>query len=478
MSTDPTYQYTIEDIRRYLSGSMSPAEMHDMEKAALADPFLADALDGYRTARPGVADIHLNEIRSRISGQKAETTRQTPVVALHKTKWWRGLAAAAVIGIMAAGAWFFMRPDRTTTSHIAKQEPLTAPPAPQPPADAATVQNESIKDTSIATQQLPVAPLKRNTAAQLPAATANASLKAKKTAPAAFAPAPMAAETEAIAGDKAIVADVPATKAASQPQGSLPPANATTTNQPLRIRGINAPVNTPRANSAAKELSSSWGGPIGATAKAARAPAEKGFMMAGNSEPYYIGKITDKNGNPIPGVTITTSQNRSTFSNVDGSFRLPAQDSAGSLAFAAPGYEYKMQNLLAGKVAGIQLAEADNSLNDVVVVSYGQQKKRDLSGAISSYKVDTLPYKESPYPQGGWDSFYNNLTSEMGVNKGNASKELHLRFTVENGLPEKFTVVKTPDEATAQKAISIIKKGPKWKTSKRKKKVDLKMKVD
>ncbi|MCD2422225.1 carboxypeptidase regulatory-like domain-containing protein [Niabella pedocola] len=459
MPTDPTYQYTIEDIRRYLSGSMSPAEMHDMEKAALADPFLADALDGYRTARPAVADIHLNEIRSRISGQKVEPGRQTPVVALHKTKWWRGLAAAAVIGIMAAGAWFFMRPDNSTTSHIAIQDARTAPPATKATADTAAAQDDHLKDTAIAMQQLAVTGRESHTSKPLPAT--------KKTVPPPAAPALQAAEEQIAAADAVVVPALPAKAMANLPKDSHFSANARTNNSMLRIRGVSSLKKAPSEN-----LGAGWEGPIGATGNLS-------FVAAKNEEPpYYLGKVTDTSGIPIPGVTITTSQNKSTVSNVDGSFRLPAQDSAGSLAFTAPGYKYKMQQLLSGKVAGIQLTKTDNALNDVVVIGYGQQKKRAVIGSISSYKVDTLPYKESPYPQGGWDSFYNNLTNEMGINKGNASKELHLRFTVENGLPEKFTVVKTPDEATAQKAISIIKKGPKWKTSKRKKKVDVKMKVD
>ncbi|MCF3108516.1 hypothetical protein LL912_06980 [Niabella sp. CC-SYL272] len=445
MPTDPTYQYTIEDIRRYLSGSMSSAEMHDMEKAALSDPFLADALDGYGTATPAVTDMHLNEIRGRISGQKVETTRRAPVVALHRTKWWRGLAAAAVIGIMAAGAWFFMRPDAATTGQIAGNTPLVTAPVSRPSTDSATVQSDRLANTAVESQQLP--PTAAEKKAQQPDI-------AKKSDIRPNAPLPQAAAASTAVADNAAAAPALEEAAAIQPAAPTPQATAlNAADSPIRIRGVRSMTKT--------------------------APAkENGFMMTGPLEQYYIGKVTDKSGIPIPGVTITAPQNHSTISNVDGSFRLPAQDSAGNLAFTAPGYMYKMQQLMAGKTAGIQLSQADSSLSDVVVVGYGQQKKRALTSTISSYKVDTLPYKESPYPQGGWDSFYNNLSNEMGINKGNASKDLHLRFTVENGLPEKFTVLKTPDEATAQKAISIIRKGPKWKTSKRKKKVDVKIKVD
>jgi hypothetical protein len=42
-------QYTAEDIRLYLEGKLTPAEMHALEKAALHDPFLADAIEGMRS---------------------------------------------------------------------------------------------------------------------------------------------------------------------------------------------------------------------------------------------------------------------------------------------------------------------------------------------------------------------------------------------------------------------------------------------
>src|SRR5580698_1120684 len=40
----PTWSTT--DIQKYLNGEMSAREMHDLEKTALDDPFLADAIEG------------------------------------------------------------------------------------------------------------------------------------------------------------------------------------------------------------------------------------------------------------------------------------------------------------------------------------------------------------------------------------------------------------------------------------------------
>jgi hypothetical protein len=55
--------YTAADFERYYAGTMKAAERHALEKAALDDPFLADALEGYRLTPTPVADMQ--KIRAR-----------------------------------------------------------------------------------------------------------------------------------------------------------------------------------------------------------------------------------------------------------------------------------------------------------------------------------------------------------------------------------------------------------------------------
>ena len=57
--------YTADDIMRYHSGLMPETEMHALEKAALEDPFLADALEGYLNT--SIPKEDLAEIRERLS---------------------------------------------------------------------------------------------------------------------------------------------------------------------------------------------------------------------------------------------------------------------------------------------------------------------------------------------------------------------------------------------------------------------------
>src|SRR5688500_16139910 len=58
--------YTAADIEKYHKGLLSRSEMHAMEKAAMDDPFLADALEGYAAAGQNLGS-DINDINQRLS---------------------------------------------------------------------------------------------------------------------------------------------------------------------------------------------------------------------------------------------------------------------------------------------------------------------------------------------------------------------------------------------------------------------------
>ncbi|HEY8690381.1 MAG TPA: carboxypeptidase-like regulatory domain-containing protein [Chitinophagaceae bacterium] len=62
------YKYTAADFERYHSGRMTETEMHALEKAALEDPFLADALEGYVYTTSPVKDI--NDLKEKLFAKK------------------------------------------------------------------------------------------------------------------------------------------------------------------------------------------------------------------------------------------------------------------------------------------------------------------------------------------------------------------------------------------------------------------------
>lgn len=86
--------YSKADIDNYLQGKMPYDEMHLLERAALQDAFLADAIEGYSSAEKAATDIHLSEIDFLIAGNKLPAK----VVSLAKAKpKWINVAAATVL---------------------------------------------------------------------------------------------------------------------------------------------------------------------------------------------------------------------------------------------------------------------------------------------------------------------------------------------------------------------------------------------
>jgi TonB family protein len=90
--------FTVSDIERYYSGKMSPEEKHALEKAALDDPFLADALEGYAFTSTPFTD--LVKIQSRLD-EKLNNNKVVPV--FQKYKW---LSVAAILLVIAGAGWF------------------------------------------------------------------------------------------------------------------------------------------------------------------------------------------------------------------------------------------------------------------------------------------------------------------------------------------------------------------------------------
>ena len=87
------------------------------------------------------------------------------------------------------------------------------------------------------------------------------------------------------------------------------------------------------------------------------------------------GKITDKNGNPVAGVTVSVKgKNRGTSTNANGLFSVEANKGE-VLVFSSVGYE--MQQVTVGNENNfsIQMIEKEGQLNEVVVTALGIQRK-------------------------------------------------------------------------------------------------------
>ncbi|MEX2594171.1 MAG: TonB-dependent receptor [Anditalea sp.] len=102
------------------------------------------------------------------------------------------------------------------------------------------------------------------------------------------------------------------------------------------------------------------------------------------------GTVVDENGEPIPGVTISVPEtNIGTATDLDGKYSLSVIEGS-TLVFSFIGFETQRVLVENQNEINITLFEDMASLEEVVVVGYGTQKKNSVTGAITTMKSDDV----------------------------------------------------------------------------------------
>lgn len=131
-------KYNAVDFARYHSGQMSPDEMHALEKAALEDPFLADALEGYMYSKD--AEKELGQIRIQLD-EKRKQQKVFSISSLSPGAWWK--IAAMFIVFAGAGYFFYtLNSKQEIALEVKSDAPKKANPATIPPAKNDTTATE------------------------------------------------------------------------------------------------------------------------------------------------------------------------------------------------------------------------------------------------------------------------------------------------------------------------------------------------
>jgi len=97
------------------------------------------------------------------------------------------------------------------------------------------------------------------------------------------------------------------------------------------------------------------------------------------------GKVTDsKDGSPVPNASVTIKgTNLGTTTDANGNFRIAVENNA-VLVITSVGFGSTEITVGTQTQLSIQLTSAQGTLNEVVVVGYGTQRKRDLTGAVAT----------------------------------------------------------------------------------------------
>jgi TonB-linked SusC/RagA family outer membrane protein len=153
------------------------------------------------------------------------------------------------------------------------------------------------------------------------------------------------------------------------------------------------------------------------------------------SQEYEVsGVVKDASGTQLPGVNVVIKgTTKGTATDFDGNFQLSNVPSGSTLVFSFLGFitfEYKVSK---SEEVNIILKEDAQALNEVVVIGYGTQKKREVTGAVSTVDSKTLevlkPVKVEQALQGTVSGV--NITTQSG--SPGAALDIRIRGVSTNG---------------------------------------------
>lgn len=459
---NPIRTFTAFDIERYHKGLLSKAERHALEKAALDDPFLADALEGY--AVPGVqVKQDLEELSEKLSAR----TEAKKVIPFNKGggtsfPWLR--AAAMFIVIAGAGLLFYRfgfnkgkeeiaqssAKEKTTgqafaDSNNAARSKADSTATDIPAANAATA-NESPRQGSASSVEQGLNFQKKDIG-----------YKAENVGNAKLQDSLGKGQASA---DKSMDKDQRrAEVAATVPdygQNEVPSAKA------LRYDGVldQRKISEGYAQTQ-REMETKQARPVSANKSA----QNNAYLITANT---FRGRVTDANKNPVPFANVTNIEdNVGTYADAQGYFNLTSPDSVLNVKVRGLGYTNNNLSLTNNAKSNEVILQEDRSLNEVVI----SNKKPN---ATSRSRNANMKLEGEPEPEDGWENYDSYLANNLNVPqeykfKNSGSDEVKLSFEVNKlGEPVNIRVEKSLCDRCDQEAIRLITQGPKWKRKARK----------
>ncbi|MDE6469160.1 MAG: carboxypeptidase-like regulatory domain-containing protein [Muribaculaceae bacterium] len=95
------------------------------------------------------------------------------------------------------------------------------------------------------------------------------------------------------------------------------------------------------------------------------------------------GTVIDELGEPLIGVSVTLpGQPGGVTTDIDGNYRISVPAGVNRICFSYVGYN-TFETDITGDKLDVQLEPSSQSLQEMVVIGYGTQKKNDLTGYVA-----------------------------------------------------------------------------------------------
>ena len=116
--------------------------------------------------------------------------------------------------------------------------------------------------------------------------------------------------------------------------------------------------------------------------------------VAGQPTFTVKGQVTDDSGEPLPGVFVEVENMKiGTMTDGDGNYTIDAKSGNASLVFSCFGLMTEKVKIDSRHLVNISMIHEVMLLDDVVVIGYGEVKKSDLTGSVSTIKGQEMDDK-------------------------------------------------------------------------------------
>lgn len=417
-------RYTAENIEQYFSGKLLPQQMYAMEKAALDDPFLAEAMEGYEKMKKESWEKELNELREKF----ATKGNISKIAAIKQPfKWWKAAAAILIIGSGIRLVYLYN--------------------------NSLSTNNKTINIASV-----------KKDSADTPVVTINADSFVKEE--------PVIAPT--VSTNKSLIAKVKpnpvsdsiflSSKTNNEEANIALNDDTQKKEDAVSIDNVSAsPIQKSNTLQAEKfaELSK-------ATAQNKMQTEDKKRWELNRS---FIAEIVGADNTPLPFANIfIPNENMGTYADVKGRFRLAATDSVITIEVRAAGYApltYSLKSSVAQNT--IVLNEAQVAAKDII--KFGSKAKKTGTEDRRKIQFDTVLNVE---PVDGWNNYDTYLSNNFSPSEEIVQKKIHgeveVSFDVKkNGKLSNVSIAKSLCGDCDEEALRVIKEGPQWKIKKGKK---------
>ena len=447
------------DIERYLKGELTPAEMHALERKALSDPFLAEALEG-------AASIPTDELEDDFQALQASLKERIQSPREKVVPMWAwpmriaaGLALLAVSGFviysllqsnnsphdLAVNKEIVAPSEKKTEERKHEQPSNTDIPAEQPKSLDQSEAGESeenipekvtpgIKDNTAESPVVKPQPLEEAVTTEQVDQVASA--------------APEQQVSDEVRADKYDNNEVSKALKESEPVAATP----------MRAREANAGLKK-------EEATFTYRSAMADTVVQGNAiklePAMDDFISGTR---VIRGQVRSaEEGVGLPGVNVMIKDsNVGTVTDMQGNYELTTESTKDTeLVFSFIGMQSKEVDANADKV-DVELEQDVSQLSEVVVVGYGAEN-------LTEKEPPTIEFAT---PEGGRVAYKQYLEKNIKYPELALQNEIEgkvtIQFTVEpSGKLTDFKVLKGIGYGCDEDVIRLIKAGPKWTATKR-----------